>query len=88
MYKMRNVKIYILIFFSLLVAGCATIKTTVTDPQGKVYVVESKKDALVTYKKDDVNLVVDNRGKMGIFENLMGIMLMKTEINLKNKDGD
>lgn len=77
--------LFLIIF--ILSIGCTSIKTTITDPNGQVYIVESKKDALVTFHKDNVNLVVDNRGKMGVFENLMGIMLMKTEVSLKNKDG-
>lgn len=77
-----------LIILLVLVVGCASIKTTIVDPQGATYTVQSKKDALVVLKQGDMELTVDNRGKMGIFENLMGIMLMKTEINLKNKEGD
>lgn len=68
--------------------GCASVKTTITNPQNEIWIVQSKKDALVTLKQEDMEITVDNRGKMGIFENLMGIMLMKTEINLKNKEGD
>jgi hypothetical protein len=77
-----------LIILLVLVVGCASVKTTVVGPQGAIYTVQSKKDALVVLKQGDMELTVDNRGKMGIFENLMGIMLMKTEINLKNKEGD
>lgn len=72
----------------LIIGGCASVKTIVTNPRGEVYTVQSKKDALVMMEKDGVKLTVDNRGKPGIFENLMGIMLMKTEVNLSNKDGD
>jgi len=75
------------IFLLIITIGCASVKTTITDPQGETYTIQSKKDALVVLKQGDTELTVDNRGKMGIFENLMSIMLMKTDINLKNKEG-
>ena len=78
----------ILIIIVLFCASCASVMTTVENPQGEIFTIKSKKDALVTLKQGDTELTVDNRGKMGIFENLMGILLMKTDINLKNKDGD
>lgn len=77
-----------LIILLVFMIGCASVKTTITNPQNEIWIVQSKKDALVTLKQEDMEITVDNRGKMGIFENLMGIMLMKTEINLKNKEGD
>lgn len=75
-----------LIVLLVFLIGCAAIRTTITDPQGEVYVVMSKKDALVTMEKDGVKLTVDNRGKMGLFENLMGVLLMKTDVEISNKD--
>lgn len=77
-----------LVILLVLMVGCASVKTVVTNDDGITYTVYSKKDALVVLKQGNTELTVDNRGKMGIFENLMGIMLMKTEINLKNKEGD
>jgi hypothetical protein len=70
----------------LFAAGCS-VKTVITMPDGDIYCVQSKKDALVKLEKDNIKLEVNNQGKPGIFENLMGIMLMKTEVNLSNKDG-
>lgn len=78
--------VIVLLIFTL--TGCASVETMVVDPQGETYTVRSKRDACITMKKDGVELIVDNRGKMGLFENLMGILLMKTDINLKNKEGD
>lgn len=76
----------IILFVSM--AGCAAITTIIEDPQGETWTVVSKKDALVKLEKDNIKIEVNNQGKPGIFENLMGIMLMKTEVNLSNKDGD
>lgn len=80
-----------LIILLTLVTGCASLnitETRIATPEGDIYIVSSKKDAMVTLKKGGTELIVDNRGKMGLFENLMGIMLMKTDVNLKNKKGD
>lgn len=79
-------KKYALVFLILLIAGCASIVTTVEDPHGKTWTVVSKKDSFVKLEKNGVKLEVNNQGKPGIFENLMGIMLMKTEVNLSNKE--
>jgi len=84
MFKDKTMK-WIIIITLLFTIGCASVKTTITNPQGETYIVQSKKDALVTMKKDGVELIVDNRGKLGLFENLMGIIFMKTDIELKNK---
>lgn len=80
-----------LVILLMLIVGCASLNTTetrVVTPEGDIYIVNSKKNAMVTLRKKGTELIVDNRGKMGLFENLMGIMLMKTDINLKNKEGD
>ena len=73
-----------LIILLVFMVGCASVKTTITNPQNEVWIVQSKKDAMVTLKQGDTELTIDNRGKPGIFENLMGIMLMKTEVNLSS----
>lgn len=77
-----------LVILLVLVVGCASVKTTIINPQGEIYTIQSKKDALVIMEKDGVKLTVDNRGKLGLFENLMGIIFMKTDIEIKNKEGD
>ena len=79
---------WVIIFTLLFTIGCASVKTTITSPQGDIWEVQSKKDALVTLKQNEVEITVDNRGKLGLFENLMGIIFMKTDIELKNKEGD
>lgn len=81
--------IIILFIFTLVgCVGCASVKTTITSPDKEIWVVQSKKDALVKLEKEGTKIEVDNRGKLGLFENLMGIIFMKTDIDLKNKGGD
>ncbi len=75
------------IILLVLAVGCAAVETTITSPQGDMWIVQSKRDACVTMKKDGVELIVDNKGKLGLFENLMGIIFMKTDVEIKNKEG-
>lgn len=75
------------IILLVLAVGCAAVETTITNPQGDMWIVQSKRDACVTMKKDGVELIVDNKGKLGLFENLMGIIFMKTDVEIKNKEG-
>ncbi len=77
-----------MIILLVLIIGCASVKTTIKLPDGKNVEIWSKKDALVEFKTSGIEGLVDNRGKLGLFENLMGIIFMKTDIELKNKEGD
>ena len=71
----------ILVALIVTTIGC-TIKTQITEPDGSIYIIESKSDSLVSMKKDGRIITVDNRGKPNIFESLLGWMLLKTpEIN-------
>lgn len=85
---MDIIKRIIIILFVFILVGCASIRTTIENPQGEIFTIISKKDALVTYKQNKVEITVDNRGKLGLFENLLGIIVMKTDVELKNKEGD
>ena len=73
----------------LVLMGCASVRTTITDPDGKQWIVQSKKDArIVITKKDNVTVEVDNRGKTGWIEGLMQYILAKPDIKLSNKEGN
>ena len=61
----------------LATLGC-TIKTQITEPDGSVYTIHSKADALVSMKNGGREITVDNRGKSNIFESLLGWLLLKT----------
>lgn len=64
----------ILLCFGLL-AGCS-VTTKVILPDGAVYTVVSKADAMVEYTDGKKKVVVDNRGRPGMIEQALGIMFM------------
>ncbi|HEC61066.1 MAG TPA: hypothetical protein ENI27_02300 [bacterium] len=65
---------------TLALSACAgNIKTTIKMPDTqKLYEVSSKSDALVTIVRDGVTVTVDNRGRPGFFEQLLGAMFLRT----------
>ena len=76
----------------LLIVGCATTKihTTITDPEGQIWVLVSKSDAVVEIKRPDGTIVkVDNRGKPTFFETYMHYLLIKAapSVELSNQPG-
>lgn len=91
---MDIIKWGLIIFLLMGITGCA-VTTTIIDPCGNTWKIISKKDALVKLEKEEtkleiktgIKIEVDNRGKLGLFENLMGIIFMKTDIDIKNKEG-
>ena len=68
-----------LLAFTLL-AGCYPIKTKIMDRDGMIFCLESVKEAVVTMKRDGVEITIDNRGRPGVLENMMGILMLKTDI--------
>ena len=50
----------ILVFMIVLLSGCS-IKTTITDPDGRMYVVNSRRNAVVEFEKKDTRIKVNNR---------------------------
>lgn len=55
--------------------GCAT-KSTVTLPSGDVYAVKSKHDSLVEFQDGEKKIVVDNRGRPGMIEQVLGAIFV------------
>ena len=55
-------------------------------PDGQKYVVSSKSDALVELtQKDGTKITVDNRGRPGLFEQLLGVILMRApDVTIEN----
>ena len=70
-------KIKILMIALIFACGC-TVKTQIIEPDGSVYIIESKSDSIVSMKNEDRVITVDNRGKPNIFESLLGWILLKT----------
>lgn len=63
---------------ALLLSGCS-IKTTITDPDGRIYIVKSRKNALIEYKEKDVEIKIDNRGNRGFIEQVFGALLIDSK---------
>lgn len=61
----------------LMVLGCQTT-TQFIEPDRGTYTIKSGSDSLVTMKRADWEITVDNRGKPNIFESLLGWLLLKT----------
>jgi len=77
-------KLISIIVLALFLSGCSlmNVKTTIMDPSGKVWTVSSKSDAVVSIKTKDVEVVVNNKGRMSAFESVLGIAMTNTDINL------
>lgn len=65
----------LVLFMVLLMAGCA-VTTTMTLPNGDIYTVVSKDDALVQWKDGEKEYLVDLRGRPGMIEKALTMMLM------------
>ena len=70
-------KLKMLMIIVIMFCGC-TVKTQIIKPGGDVYTIKSKSDAMVSMKSDNVEIIVDNKGKPNIFESLLGWLLLKT----------
>ncbi|MEA3223334.1 MAG: hypothetical protein U9P49_09260 [Thermodesulfobacteriota bacterium] len=84
---MGTIKRGIVLVLVLVLMGCATVTTTIEDPQGEVWAVRSKSDAVVWVEKEGVTISVDNRGRMSAFESILGIVATKTNVEIRNKEG-
>ena len=67
---------------ALLLAGCS-VKTTITDPDGRMYVVKSRKNAVVDFKKDGTEIHIDNRGLHGFISELVGAVAVGNNVARK-----
>ena len=62
-----------------MLAGCATWgerESTVRLPSGEIYRVNCQQDGQVHFKKGDLELTVDNRGRPGVMEQALGATLL------------
>lgn len=89
---MKKLVITILLILCLmLTSGCSymNIQRTVTMPDGEEYLVDARKEDLVTFKQTETEttITVDGRGKSSMFETIMTLMFMKTDFNVSNKEG-
>lgn len=86
-------RLFFILCLMLLLSGCASLTSTVTtieDPQGQIWTIKSKSDALVEIKRPDgVTVKVDNRGKPTFFETYMQYLLITAAptVELGNQPG-
>ena len=84
-----------ILFIILVIAtfsGCITtrVQTKLIDPDGQIWLLTSKSDALVEIKRPDGTIFkVDNRGKPTFFETYMQYLLIKAapRVELSNQPG-
>lgn len=72
---MRKSIIFLLMLLMLL-SGC-TAHTLITDREGAQFEIESQKDAVVTFKTQDVEVTVDNRGKPSTLDEMIKLYFMQ-----------
>jgi len=80
----NGMKILTVAILALLLSGCSlmNVKTTIEDPDGKVWTVSSKSDSVVSIKAKDAEIVVNNQGRMSAFEAVLGMAMTNTNVNL------
>ena len=83
--KEEIIKKLILICMMFSVLSCATT-TEILRGDDVIWSVNSKSDAIVTYKKGDEEFTVDNRGRASFMETVFGTLFMKTDINVGGHD--
>lgn len=69
----------------LLICGC-TIKTEIMIGDDDIITIRSKKDALVTVVDKDRTITVNNQGKPTLFEAIITMMFMRTQISEEVKE--
>ncbi len=70
---------FIIILMVVVMAGCAGLGQTVstmTMPNGDIYTVASKSDALVEFSQGDVKMTVDNRGRPSMLEKVISLLFL------------
>lgn len=85
-------KALIYLIAALFITGCITtrVHTKLVDPEGQIWLLTSKSDALVEIKRPDGTIFkVDNRGKPTFFETYMQYLLIKAapSVELSNQPG-
>lgn len=64
-----------IIFVIIFLTGC-TVKREIIMPDNTTYVVKVQKDDMITFKKDGLEIIVDGRGRPGMFEQILSLMFM------------
>ncbi len=78
MTKIWNLQILmIMVILFVFMTGC-TIKRTITLPDQSIYVVDSMKEDVVTFKKDDkgIEIIVDGKPAPSLLEKIVMMLFM------------
>ena len=67
------------ILLSLLMAGCSRT-TVITKPDGDVWKVKHSASSLISYKKGSEEVIIDNRGRASLIEEIIKLWTLK-ELN-------
>ena len=78
-------KLRILLIFLLLLSAC-TIKTEIIIGDEPVITIRSKSDALVTVVSKDRTITVNNQGAPTLFESIITMMFMNTQLKTDIKE--
>ena len=72
---MKTQYIWIILGLCVFLTAC-TIKREIIMPDQTIYTVKAQKDDMVTFKKGDIEIMVDGRGRPGMIEQALGVMFM------------
>lgn len=67
---------HLILILILSLTSCSNIQTTIQWDDGSVFIIDSKKDALVQIEKDEKKVIVDNRGRPGFIEQVFGAFIV------------
>ena len=65
----------IILGLCLFLTACSVTREVIM-PDQTVYTVKAQKDDMVTFKKGDIEIIVDGRGRPGMIEQALGVMFM------------
>lgn len=70
-------RLLLVVLVVALFSSC-TVKTQILPEGGQAYIIKSKGDALVRIEEPHRTIIVDNRGRPGIIEQVFGAILMRS----------
>ena len=66
---------YIVILLILPLISCVVTREVIL-PDGTVYAVKARRDDMISFKNDSIEIKIDGRGRPGIVEQALGVMFM------------
>jgi len=63
------------IVLCLWLCSCSVTREVIM-PDQTIYTIKAQKDDMVTFKKGDIEIMVDGRGRPGMIEQALGVMFM------------